>query len=236
MRYISFISIHPQIFTPYINIGVFAAAAKKVGLKIQIINLRDFAVDKHGSIDALPYGGGDSMVFRPEPLVAAITAARQTVEEGMSTKVIYPSPKGRVFSQSDAQLLSAGPEHLIFICARFAGIDQRIIDHYVDEEISLGDYVVAGGELPSLLIAEAALRLIPEVLGNELSALNDSFGKGNVGSLEAPTYTRPLDFEGKRVPEALVSGNHQAIKAWREEQSRLLTQNRRPDLASKRRS
>lgn len=104
MRYISFISIHPQIFTPYINIGVFAAAAKKVGLKIQIINLRDFAVDKHGSIDALPYGGGDSMVFGPEPLVAAIFAARQAVEVGISTKVDYPSPKGRVFSQKDIGL------------------------------------------------------------------------------------------------------------------------------------
>lgn len=225
LRQISFITIHPSFVESYKEFGVFAAATK-LGIGIDAINLRDYAVDKHGSVDGRVYGGGDGMILRPEPLANALTSL-----QGPGTLVCYPSPHGRRWCQQEAEnFLTFDCRHLVFICGRFGGIDQRFLDKYVDLEFSLGDFVISGGELSSLTIADSLLRLVPGVLGHRDSALRDSFAKGQNGLLESPQYTRPPEFEGSKVPEVLMGGNHEAIKTWQSQQSRLITQQRRPDL------
>jgi len=228
-RSLSFISIHPQFIEAYFRFGVFKAATR-LGMEFHSINLRSYAVDKHGSIDDSPFGGGDGMVMRVEPLVAAVRALPKP------GRVIYTSPSGRLWTQKDAERYAALDEDLVFISGRFAGIDQRFIEQFVSDEVSIGDFVVSGGELPSLLIADSILRQIPGVLGNERSAPDDSFGSGMRGMLEYPLYTRPLEFEGHKVPDVLLSGDHQKIKVWREAEALQKTQRLRPDLLVPRRS
>lgn len=223
MRQIAFISVHPAFIEAYARFGVFRSAAQK-GLKIHAINLREFAVDQHGSVDEAPFGGGDGMVLRPEPLARAIESLP------FSGKVILTSPSGRSWTQSDANSYAAGEENLIFIAGRFAGVDQRFIDLYVDDEISIGDFVVSGGELPCLLLADSILRQVSGVLGNSLSAHCDSFAAGMSGLLEYPLYTRPLEFQEQKVPSVLLSGDHKKIEAWRQEEALSRTRLRRPDL------
>lgn len=227
MRF-SFVTIHPEFISSYLRFGVFSSATKSGACSFDVINLRDFAVDHHGSIDDRAYGGGDGMVMRPEPLARAVEHIRQ---ESPNAKVVFPSPQGLLWKHSLAEdTVSKGIEHLVFICGRFGGIDQRFIDLYVDLQFSLGDFVLSGGELASLSIGDSLLRLIPGVLGNKDSSLNDSFAEGNDGLLEAPQYTRPPVFEGKAVPEVLMQGNHKLIKQWRQEQSKQVTERLRPDL------
>lgn len=223
MRRFSFITIHPQFIDAYLKFGVFRAAERQ-GLGFSSVNLRSFAVDKHGSIDDAPFGGGDGMVLRVEPLAAAVRSLPQPA------KVIVTSPSGRPWTQADAERYAKAPEDLIFIAGRFAGIDQRFLETFVDDDISLGDFVVSGGELPSLLLADSILRLIPGVLGNAQSPEEDSFGPGLAGMLEYPLYTRPLEFEGKPVPEVLLSGDHKAIAKWRQSEALKKTERLRPDL------
>lgn len=221
MRQIRFISLHPDFIAHYFNFGIFASARDHVHLST--IQLRDFAVDHRGSVDDRPFGGGDSMVIRPEPIRDALATIPKP------RRVILLSPAGQRWTQSRAQQLAADPDlHLVLICGRFAGVDQRAIDLYVDEEWSLGDFVLSGGELPALAMIDSILRWIPGVIGD--SAQNDSFAEGCEGLLEAPLYTRPPVFEGREVPKELLSGHHQRVADFRRQESLKLTQSRRPDL------
>jgi len=220
----SFITVHPAFIEAYMRFGVFASAQRKGLASAEAVDLRRFAVDKHGSIDASPYGGGDGMVLRPEPLADALKSLSG------KPRCILTSPSGKLWTQADGARLARSGESIAFICGRFGGVDQRFIDAYVDEELSVGDYVVSGGELPALMMADSILRLIPGVLGNETSAANDSFGSGMAGLLEYPLYTRPEIFEGKSVPPVLLSGDHAAVAAWREREAREKTRQLRPEL------
>jgi tRNA (guanine37-N1)-methyltransferase len=228
---IHIVTIHPQFIESYVRFGVFRAAIAGGLVRCQAIDLRDFAVDKHASIDDLPYGGGDGMVMRPEPLAAAVSSLP------VKPTVIMTSPGATPWTQATAQKFATtaqtGPASLLFVCGRFAGVDQRFIDRYVDHEFSLGDVVVSGGELPVLMMADSILRLIPGVLGDEASARFDSFAEGFDGLLEHPLYTRPREFEGVPVPEVLLSGDHKAIARWRADESRKKTAQLRPDLLKK---
>ena len=226
---IRFITIHDSFTETYSNFGVFKAAKEKHHARIASLNLRDFSNDKHGTIDDKPYGGGDGMIMKPEPLAAAI---QKCSSELKNPYIISTSPGGKSFQQSDTHRLRSLERPLVFVCGRFGGIDQRFIDHYVDEEFSLGDFVISGGELPTLMIADAILRTIPGVLGNDDSQHFDSFSQGTNHLLEAPSYTRPKVFEGASVPEVLMSGNHKDISSWQKSQSIMKTHINRPDLLS----
>lgn len=218
------LTIMPKFVAAYQEFGVVKAAIKAGQLAITVTDLRDYAVDQRGSVDDKPYGGGDGMVLRPEPLAAAINQLPE------KPHVVYTSPKGRPFTTAAAEALAQQSAPLCFICGRFAGIDQRIEDRYVDEVYSMGDFVVSGGELPVLMMLDAICRGLPGVLGSPASYRDDSLGGGMAGGLEFPLYTRPEVFEGERVPEALLSGDHKRIKAWRDEAAAQLTAKLRPDL------
>lgn len=223
MRRISFLTIHPDFVDEYKKFGVLSRCESLKLAEINSVNLRDFAVDKRGSVDAAPYGGGEGMILRPEPLKGAIDSLG-------SAKVIYTSPSGKAWNQSEAKKLAQADEDLIFVCGRFGGIDQRFIDKYVDVEYSLGDFVISGGELACLTMADSIIREIEGALGNFESVKNDSFAEGMDGLLEYPLYTRPEEFEGEKVPEVLKSGDHKKIAQWRKEKALERTKNRRPDL------
>ena len=222
-RPLTFVSVHPRFFAAYFEVGVFKSAVRAGHVDLRVVDLRDHAVDDHASVDASPYGGGDGMVLRPEPL-------RDAISTSPGAHIIATSPGGKLFRQRDARRLLELSKPLTFVCGRFGGIDQRFIDKYVHEEFSIGDFVVSGGELPSLLIADSILRLIPGVLGNPVSAVDDSFGEASPGLLEHPLYTRPAVFEGMNVPEVLLSGDHAKIAAWRREKALERTRRERPDL------
>lgn len=226
-RGFTFVTIHPDFISAYGKFGVMRAAQAKDLARIDVVNLRDHAIDKHGTVDDVPYGGGDGMVMRPEPLAAAVQAIRASTP---SVQVILTSPAGKLWRQQDACEFAAKEQSLVFICGRFAGVDQRFIDGYVDQEYSLGDFVLSGGELAALAMADSILRFVPGVLGHAESAAQDSFAPGFQGGLEHPLYTRPQSFDGQPVPDVLTSGDHQAIAKWRVDQAALRTKERRPDL------
>lgn len=209
-----FLSIHPQFLDGYFQFGAFHSASKQGLASFKAIQLRTYAVDHHGSVDDRPYGGGDSMVMRPEPLRDAL------LELPKDAHVIMPTPGGKIFDQKSATRLANLKRPLVFVCPRFAGVDQRFVERYVTETFSLGAFVVSGGELPSLMMADAILRQVPGVLGNAESVAMDSFGSSLVDQIEHPVYTRPPEFEGLKVPEALLSGNHSKITAWKIKHSR----------------
>ena len=227
MLKLAFISIHPEFINAYKSFGVFASAERQSLAKIDVFNLRNYAKDRHGSVDDRPYGGGDGMILRPDILAKSICTL--PYEKPI---VIFTSPCGKPFTQGDANRLLALNKPLALVCGRFGGCDQRFIDQYVDEEFSLGDFVISGGELPCLSIADSILRLIPGVLGHRESAAYDSFGTAMKNQLEGPQFTRPLEFEGQAVPEVLRSGNHKDIETWRRMQSSELTKRLRPDLSN----
>lgn len=234
MRQISFITIHPKIIEAYKSFGVLRAAETCGVADICSVDLRDYAADKHGSVDDSPYGGGDGMVMRADCLEKAVNVVRSKMESGTKPlKVIVTSPSGKLWTQKIAESFAASDHPLVFVCGRFAGIDQRFLDSCVDEEFSLGDVVYGGGELPALLMAESILRLTPNVLGHKDSAIDDSFGSGMNGLLEYPSYTRPFEWNGHKVPEVLLSGDHKAIREWRKAESYKKTAQRRPDLVKK---
>lgn len=197
-----------------------AKAVEKGLVEFSLINIRDFAVDKHKTCDDATYGGGAGMVLKPEPLAAALDTV-----EGSFKRVIYPSPSGIKFDQDQAKRLAEYDE-LVFICGRYEGIDQRIIDLYVDEEISIGDYVISSGEISTLVIIDSVYRLLEGVISSE-SLVEESFSDG---LLEYPHYTRPADFRGLSVPDVLVSGNHAKINEWRYEKRIEKTRKNRPDI------
>ena len=219
------ITIFPEMFAP-ISQSIVGRAQKNGLFSFNTVYLRDFAVNDYGQVDDSPYGGEPGMVLRPEPLAAAIQSPHVKEDGG---KVIYLTADGVPFSHKLASELSH-EEHLVLVCGHYKGIDERIRENYVDLEISIGDFVVSGGELPAMLVTDAVVRLLPGALGHKESGETDSFAQGPLGW---PVYTRPEVFEGKSVPEVLLSGHHQRISEWRRAESLKRTQERRPDIYEK---
>ncbi|MFH1621647.1 MAG: tRNA (guanosine(37)-N1)-methyltransferase TrmD [Candidatus Omnitrophota bacterium] len=225
---IDIITIFPDIFNPILGESIIKRAQKKKLIKIVVHNLRDYSKDKHRKIDDRPFGGGPGMVFRPEPIFDAIKAIKSK-SKGRKVKVILLTPQGKKLDQKLAQKLSRC-KHLILICGHYEGIDERVRLRLVDEEVSIGDYVLTGGELPAMILVDVVTRLIPGVLGDKNSAKHDSFCDG---LLEYPQYTRPANYKGLKVPRILLSGNHKKIDKWRKEQECKITKKKRPDLLKK---
>jgi tRNA (guanine37-N1)-methyltransferase len=226
---IDILTIFPEMFKPILGESIIKRAQSKGLVKIAVHNLRDYSSDKHRKVDDRPFGGGPGMVFKPEPIFEAVKHLKSQVTSHRSqlkTRVILLTPQGKVLNQKLAQKLSKN-KHLILICGHYEGIDERVRLRLVDEEISIGDYVLTGGELPAMILIDAVTRLIPKVLGDKDSAKSDSFCDG---LLEGPQYTRPANFLGLKVPKVLLSGNHQAIVKWRKEEAFKVTKKKRPDL------
>ncbi|MDA8162895.1 MAG: tRNA (guanosine(37)-N1)-methyltransferase TrmD [Desulfobacteraceae bacterium] len=219
------LTIFPGFFDSALQEGVLGRAIINGIVKVRAIDLRDFTADRHHTVDDRPYGGGEGMVMKPEPIYRAIETLKG---EPPPPVTVLLSPRGRVLDQTFAAEL-AGLERLVLICGRYEGIDERIHDHFVDIEISIGDYVLSGGEPAALVVVDAVSRLMPGVLGCEASASSDSFSDG---LLKYPQYTRPADFMGHRVPDVLMSGDHARIARWRRERSLAMTFKRRPDFLS----
>jgi tRNA (guanine37-N1)-methyltransferase len=227
---IDIFTLFPQMFEGPFSSSLFQRAIDRKLIRVSIHNIRDYTHDKHHTVDDYPYGGGAGMVLKPEPIFEAV----ETLVSNLSPKpeelpIILLTPQGRLFSQSIALELSKY-EHLIFICGHYEGIDERVGMHLVTDEISIGDYVLSGGELAAMVVIDATVRLIPGFLGSEVSPLEDSH---TTGLLEYPQYTRPQDFRGWLVPEILLSGNHAQITEWRREQAIARTLKRRPELLDK---
>lgn len=222
---IDIITLFPEMFAGVFGESIIKRAVEKNILEVRFTQLRDFAFDKHRQVDDSPFGGGAGMVLKPEPVYRAVRDVLSKSADNVSRKIIITDPSGEVFTQDKAKELS-NLDQIIFICGHYEGFDARIYD-LADELISIGDYVLTGGELPAMVIVDAVARMLPDVLGSAESATTDSFFDGMLGY---PQYTRPRDFEGKVVPDVLLSGNHAQIKKWREEQALNLTRTRRPDL------
>jgi tRNA (guanine37-N1)-methyltransferase len=226
---LDFVTIFPDYFAP-LELSLLGKARERGTVQTGVHDLREWTDDVHRTVDDSPYGGGPGMIMRPEPWGRALeqlTGGR--ADDHGPARVIIPTPTGRPFNQAYAAELAASP-WLIFCCGRYEGIDARVAEAWGDDEVSIGDYVLAGGEVASLVIVEAVVRLLPGVLGNAESAGDDSFGSFGQGLLEAPSYTRPPEWEGLAVPEVLRSGDHGAIAKWRHDQSLSRTGERRPDL------
>jgi tRNA (guanine37-N1)-methyltransferase len=226
MLRIDVITIFPGLFEPFLHESMVGIAQREGHVRIEVHDLRHFARDRHHTVDDAPYGGGPGMVMKPEPLVEAVEAIAGPKGPERSARVILLSPQGRRLDQERLGALVGHP-HLALVCGRYEGVDQRAVDLAIDEEISIGDYVLSGGEVPAMALIEGVVRLVPGVLGNPESASGDSFG---AGLLEGPQYTRPAQFRGLDVPEVLRSGDHQAVARWRAERAREFTRERRPDL------
>jgi len=220
------LTLFPGMFSSPFQESILGRAIQKDRVDIRIINVRDFALDKHQVVDDTPYGGGQGMVMKVEPIARAMAWARS---ENPSAWTIYLTPQGKPFDQEKARDLSSR-SHLILLCGRYEGVDERVREMFINEEISIGDYVLTGGELAAMVMIDAVSRLLPGVLGSAQSAEDDSFTNA---LLEYPQYTRPFDFEGNRVPEILLSGNHAAISLWRRKEALKRTALRRPDLLAK---
>lgn len=218
------VTIFPRMFQAYLEDGILARAVASGLIDLQVHDLRDFTSDRHRSVDDLPYGGGPGMVLKVEPLFLALDAVGR--ERGAPSTVILTSPQGRVFSQAEARRL-ATLDHIVIVSGRYEGIDERVREQLATEEISIGDYVLSGGELAALVILDACARLIPGAVGDEGSVEADSFTRG---LLDFPQYTRPAEFREWKVPEVLLSGHHEAIRRWRKREALRRTLERRPEL------
>lgn len=219
------ITIFPEIFSSPFKESIIKRAIEKEVVKINVYDLRDFTSDKHRITDDYPYGGGAGMIMKPEPLAEAI----EKINKKSLSRVILMTPQGRRFTQAKASELSQ-ENKITIVCGRYEGIDERVRTHFIDDEISIGDYILTGGEIPAMVLIDSIIRLIPGVLGDETSAEEDSFSSD---LLEYPQYTRPSNFRGYMVPEVLLSGNHEKIKKWRRRESLKRTLDRRPDLLKK---
>ncbi|MFD1216235.1 tRNA (guanosine(37)-N1)-methyltransferase TrmD [Microbulbifer celer] len=226
---IALVTIFPEMFAALTDFGISGRAVKDGLLEVRCWNPRDFTSDRHRTVDDRPYGGGPGMVMLPGPLTQALTEARNWAEETAEAKTIYLSPQGRQLDQSGVEALSDSG-NLVMLAGRYEGVDERVIETLVDEEWSIGDYVLSGGELAAMVVIDAITRFIPGALGHDQSALEDSFAQG---LLDCPHYTRPEAFQGISVPEVLLSGNHERIRRWRLKQALGRTQQRRPDLLEK---
>ena len=218
------LTLFPEMFAGPLDVSIIRRARASGLLDLQIHNLRDFTHDRHQTVDDRPFGGGPGMVLKPEPIFEAIEKLASE-----KARVILTSPTGRQFTQALAQEL-AQYEHLVFICGSYEGVDERVIELLVDDEVSIGDYVLTNGGLAAMVVVDAVTRLLPGALGDEESAAQESFSHG---LLEHPHYTRPAEFRGMKVPEVLLSGHHAEIEKWRLEQAKARTAQRRPDLADK---
>ena len=216
---IDILTLFPEMFAP-LEQSIIGRAVENNRIEINLTNIRDFSKDKHKKVDDTPYGGGKGMVIRPDVVYDAYESVKDE-----DAKVIYMSPKGKVLNQEKVKALSK-ENHLIILCGHYEGIDQRVLDEIVDEEISIGDYVLTGGEIPAMVLVDSVSRYVEGVL-SEGSTSEESFSDG---LLEYPQYTRPEEFRGKKVPEVLISGHHENIKKWREEKSLEITKKNRPDL------
>ena len=216
-------TLFPEVIQPYLDSSILQRAREKGLISVALHNIRDWAHDRHRVTDDAPYGGGGGMVMKVEPIFAAVESV---LGSPPACPLIYLSPQGKPFTTAIARELAQQPR-LGLLCGRYEGIDERVIEHLVTEQISIGDYVLTGGELPAMVVIDAVSRFLPGVLGDPDGANDDSFGEG---LLEYPHYTRPEEFRGWRVPEVLLSGNHALIAKWRKEQSILRTRKQRPDL------
>ena len=225
---IDILTVLPGIVAGPLEHSILRRAVRKGLVEIHVHDLRDFTTDKHRQVDDYPFGGGAGMVLKPEPIFAAVEAIARTSEvaDGAIDEIIYLTPDGDVLNQALANELSL-KQHLVLLAGHYKGVDQRVRDRLVTREVSIGDYVLSGGELPALVLVDAVARLVPGVLGDAMSALSDSFQDG---LLDAPAYTRPSVFRGMEVPAVLRSGDHDGVAAWREAQRLEKTQRRRPDL------
>lgn len=226
MLRIDIISGVPDLLASPLETSIVGRAQDKKLVEIQVHDLRDYTTDKHGKIDNYPYGGGAGMVMTAQPIFDCI---EKLTDEREYDEIIFTAPDGDIFEQQDANELSI-KQNLIFLCGHYKGVDQRVRDELITKEYSIGDYVLSGGELPALVMTDAIVRLLPGVLGDAESALNDSFQED---LLEAPVYTRPAEFRGKSVPDVLLSGDHKKIEEWRFETSKKRTKEKRPDLYKK---
>jgi tRNA (guanine37-N1)-methyltransferase len=218
---IDVLTLFPAMFAGPLDESIVQRARENGALDLAVHNLRDYTHDRHKTVDDRPFGGGPGMLLKPEPIFEAVEKLGRE-----STRVILLSPAGRPFNQGIAREL-AGQSHLLLICGSYEGFDERVREHLADDELSIGDYILTNGALPAMVIIDAVTRLLPGVLGDDESSLDESFSRD---LLEYPHYTRPADFRGMKVPEVLLSGNHAEIAKWRAEQARLRTKERRPDL------
>ena len=230
MLKIDVLTIFPEFFTEVFDFGIIRRAKNAAIVEINIHDLRDFTTDKHRMVDDRPFGGGDGMVLQAQPIFDAIenltgTGERENYRNG--TRVVLLSPQGRVFKQSAAKEFAGHADHIILICGRYEGVDERVNEALVTDEISIGDYVLSGGEPAAIVLVDAITRLLPNALGSETSAANDSFSDG---LLDCPHYTRPAEFRGMKVPEVLLNGNHAEIEKWRKEKALEKTRRIRKDL------
>jgi tRNA (guanine37-N1)-methyltransferase len=223
---VDIVTIFPAMIEQPLAAGIVGRAIERGTLDVKVRDLRDFTTDRHRVVDDVPYGGGPGMVLKPDPIFRALDVI--AAERGAPLTVIMTSPQGRRFTQAEAERL-AGLEHIVLLCGRYEGFDERVRSH-VHEEISLGDFVMTGGEVAAMAVIEACARLLPGVLGNEASAIDESHSPDTGGLLEYPHYTRPAEFRGARVPEVLAGGNHAEIAKWRRARAIERTQARRPDL------
>ncbi|OEF98572.1 tRNA (guanosine(37)-N1)-methyltransferase TrmD [Desulfuribacillus alkaliarsenatis] len=219
---IDVLTIFPEMFTGVLESSILKRASEKALVEFNTIDFREYATDKHKVVDDYPYGGGGGMVLKPEPIFNAI----ESLKTAEKTRILLMCPQGTPYSQGKAEELSQ-EEHLVFICGHYEGYDERIRQQLVTDEISVGDYILTGGEIPAMVVIDSVVRLIPGVLGNQTSAVQDSF---STGLLEHPHYTRPSEFRNMKVPDVLIGGNHKLIEQWRRQQSLLRTAKRRPEL------
>jgi len=224
------ITIFPEFFREVIDCGILRRARNAGLVEITAHDLRQWTTDKHHVVDDRPFGGGDGMILKPEPIftaVEALTGAARKEDLPPRTRVVLLSPQGRVFSQAMAQELSEHTSRVVLLCGRYEGVDERVADALITDEISIGDYVLSGGEPAAAVVIDATVRLLPGALGSETSAVYESFSEG---LLDHPQYTRPPDFRGMKVPDVLLSGNHAEIERWRREAAIAKTRRNRPDL------
>ncbi len=224
------ITIFPEFFAQAFNYGIIRRARAAGLVETSAHDLRRWTSDKHHVVDDRPFGGGEGMVLKPEPIFAAVqelTGCSKREEYAPQTRVVLLSPQGRVFTQAVAQDLSQNASQVILICGRYEGVDERVVDALATDEISIGDYVLSGGEPAAIVVVDAVVRLLPGALGNETSAANDSF---SAGGLDHPQFTRPTEFAGMSVPDVLLTGNHGEIARWRREAALRKTERNRPDL------
>ncbi len=225
------LTLFPEMVSDCLNTSIIGRAIAKGSIELDVVNIRDFATNKHHKVDDYPYGGGAGMVMQAEPVYLSYKSIEEKVMKisNKKPKVIYMTPQGKVFNQRIAEEY-AKEEDLVFLCGHYEGIDERALEMIVDENVSIGDYVLTGGELPAMVMVDTISRLVDGVLNNDDSAKYESFADNK---LEYPQYTRPEEFMGRKVPEVLLSGDHKKVEAWREEQSLKRTMERRPDLLEK---
>lgn len=230
---IDVLTIFPEFFREVFDFGIIRRAKKSGIVEIKIHDIREFTTDKHRMTDDRPFGGGDGMVFKPEPIFNAIENLIGTCERENyppNTRVVLLTPQGRVFKQAVAKEFADEAAHIIMICGRYEGVDERVNEALVTDEISIGDYVLSGGEPAAIVLTDAIVRLLPNALGSETSAVNDSFTEN---LLDYPHYTRPADWRGMKVPDVLLNGNHAEIEKWRRQKALEKTQSNRKDLLNK---